>query len=156
MITWIGFRQRFSPKHLIAVVACLVAALIFARKFEGMSGFELAVFQLVMCALGCVMYALPLISNAFHVPVEKYKSFLSIIRVKPVHFQRFLSAFMFLGRSLILAAAESLLLVTVFSSVLDLDSETSEIVAICIVPIIAVFHFVVEWICSSGFSKYIT
>ena len=85
MITRIGFKRRFSPKHLLAPVVCLLAGLIFAREFEGLSGFKLAGVQLAACAMGCVMFMIPAMFNWVNVPLGKFIRFLKAYRHGPRH-----------------------------------------------------------------------
>jgi hypothetical protein len=148
---------RLAPKHMLAIPVFLTVALVFGKEFEGVIGWRLAGLQLVVAVVACMMYMLSMVMfvvmRAFerNTTDDRGQKLLLSLRIKPLYFQQFISAFAFFGRSLFLAAPEFVLLTTVFPSMVPRKELGFPVFIFCLLPLFALCHLVVEWMSTSGF-----
>jgi hypothetical protein len=159
--TSIGPRIRLAPIHMLAILVFLAVALVFGEEFEGVTGFKLAGVQLIAAAAGCLMYVISMGMFAVLIVFERNyrddraRKLLVSLRIKPLYFQQFISAFAFFGRSLLLVAPELLLLSTIFPSIVPTEGSSPPIFLVFLVLLFASSHLAVEWKRSCGFLNYI-
>ena len=148
---------RLAPKHMLAIPVFLTVALVFGKEFEGVIGLRLAGIQLIIAAAACMTYMLSMVMFVLLREFERNttdgrgRKLLLFLKIKPLYFQQFISAFGFFGRSLFLAAPEFALLTTVFPFMAPREEFASRVFIFCLVPLFAICHLVVEWLSTSGF-----